>query len=93
VVPETVRTTRVTTDTKDLTVSTIRIAPGYYDTAVFDESSDKRHAGKRLAGHESEGRWYGPYVIGASSERADTREGAMDQHREALHAARTEDLA
>lgn len=87
---EIVRRTAVETSTARLTVSTVRIAPGYYDTVVFDDSPDKRHAGKALAAHEVDGRRYGPYVIGSSSEWADTREEAMDHHREALYAARTE---
>ncbi|MGW7688924.1 hypothetical protein ACWGMA_08520 [Streptomyces asiaticus] len=74
-----------------LTVSTIRIARGHYDTVVFDDSTDKRHSGMILAGHEHEGRQYGPYVIDATRFRADTRDEAMDQHREALYAARTEE--
>jgi hypothetical protein len=90
-VTEIIRQTPVKTDTKDLLVSTIKIAPDYYDTVVFDESDDKRHRGKRLPGHEHEGHYYGPYVIGASSEGATTREKGMDHHREALYAARTEE--
>lgn len=73
-----------------LTVSTVQIAPGYYSTVVFDDSTDKRHDGMVLAGHEHEGRKYGPYVIGRTNERSETREAAMEQHREALYAARTE---
>jgi hypothetical protein len=88
--PKTVRTTKVTSDTVNLTVSTVQIARDYYDTVVFDDSAEKRHHGMMLRGHEHEGRRYGPYVIDESSERADTREAAMDQHREALYAARTE---
>lgn len=78
--PEIVRQTPVVTDGKQLTVSTIRIKRGYYDTVIFDDSSDKRHTGQMLAG----------FVIDQSSKRADTREAAMDDHREALYAARTE---
>jgi hypothetical protein len=79
--PEIVRQTPVKTDTKDLLVSTVRIGGGYYDTVVFDESSDKRHAGFFLGG----------YVINRSSKKAGSREAAMDDHREALLAARTEE--
>jgi hypothetical protein len=79
--PEIVRQTPVVTDTKDLLVSTVRIGGGYYDTVVFDESSDKRHAGFFLGG----------YVINKSSKKAGNREAAMDDHREALYAARTEE--
>jgi hypothetical protein len=75
---------------KSLTVSTIRIDRSHYDTVVFDDSADKRHNGMVLAGHEHEGRKFGPYCIGLSSERAATRDEAMEQHREALYAARTE---
>jgi hypothetical protein len=79
--PEVVRQTPVITDTKNLLVSTVRIGGGYYDTVIFDESGDKRHAGFFLGG----------YVINKSSKKAGTREAAMDDHREALHAARTEE--
>lgn len=88
---EIIRQTPVKSGTQNLLVSTIKIDPGRYDTAVMDESADKRHHGMRLPGHEWEGSTYGPYVIGASSERADTRVQAMEHHREALYAARTEE--
>jgi len=87
---EIVRQTLVKHEGVRLLVSTVKLGPSDYDTAVFDESPDKRHAGMRLAGHEHEGRTRGPYIIGATSERAATREEAMDHHREALYAARTE---
>lgn len=77
--PEIVRQTSVTTDTKNLLVSTVRIGGGYYDTVIFDESDDKRHAGFLLGG----------YVINHSSKKAGSREAAMNDHREALHAVRT----
>jgi hypothetical protein len=67
-------------DEMALTVSTVQIAPRYYDTVVFDDSTDKRHDGWLIGG----------FVINRSSKRAATREEAMDQHRKALHAARTE---
>ncbi|MFE9886812.1 hypothetical protein [Streptomyces scopuliridis] len=73
-----------------LTVSTIRIDRDHYDTVVFDDSADKRHTGMVLAGHENEGRKFGPYVINKSSKRSPDRDEAMEQHREALYAARTE---
>jgi hypothetical protein len=62
-------------------VSTIRIAADYYDTVIFDDSADKRHAGMLLGG----------YVIDHSSKRADDREAAMENHREALIAAREQE--
>ncbi len=65
---------------KQLTVSTIRIAADYYDTVIFDNSADKRHSGMLLGG----------YVIDSSSKRALDREVAMENHREALIAAREE---
>jgi len=77
--PEIVRQTPVRTDSKKLTVSTVRIAPRYYDTVVFDDSASKQHDGWLI----------GDYVINKSSKRADSRDEAMDQHREALRAART----
>jgi hypothetical protein len=67
-------------DEMALTVSTVQIAPRYYDTVVFDDSPDKRHDGWLIGG----------YVINKSSKRVETREAAMDGHREALYAARTE---
>jgi hypothetical protein len=67
-------------DGKELTVSTIRIAAGYYDTVLFDNSSDKRHTGMVLGG----------FVIDQSSKRSTDRESAMEVHREALIAARNE---
>jgi hypothetical protein len=79
--PEIVRQTPVVTDTKDLLVSTVRIGGGYYDTVVFDESSDKRHAGFFIGG----------FVINKSSKKAGSRESAMDDHRDAVYAARTEE--
>lgn len=63
-----------------LTVSTVQIARNYYDTVVFDDSADKRHAGMKLGG----------FVIDHGNVRSNTREEAMGQHREALDAARTE---
>jgi hypothetical protein len=89
-IPQIVAQRHVTHDGVELLVSTIRIERGRYDTCVFDDSPDKRHHGKRLPGHEHDGHHYGPYVIGKSSEYAATREQAMDNHREALYAARTD---
>lgn len=79
--PEIVRQSQVISETKNLLVSTVRIGGGYYDTVIFDESGDKRHDGFFLGG----------YVINRSSKKAGTREAAMDQHLEALYAARTEE--
>lgn len=67
-------------DEMALTVSTVQIAPRYYDTVVFDDSTDKRHDGWLI----------GDYVINKSSKRVETRDAAMNDHREALYAARTE---
>ncbi|MFE1109656.1 hypothetical protein ACFW5U_27735 [Streptomyces rochei] len=79
--PRIVRQTPVVTDVKQLTVSTVQVAPRYYDTVVFDDSTDKKHDG-----------WFiGGFVINKSSKRRPTRDAAMDDHREALHAARTEE--
>lgn len=87
---EIVRRTRVETSAASLTVSTVRIAPGYYDTVVFDDSPDKRHAGRVLPAHEVDGRRYGPYIIDKSNVRSDTRNEGLFEHREAVIAARTE---
>ncbi|MGW1468495.1 hypothetical protein ACWCPT_29635 [Streptomyces sp. NPDC002308] len=70
----------VVVDGKELTVSTVRIAADYYDTVVFDDSTDKRHSGMTLGG----------FVIDTSSVRSPDRDTAMDVHREALLAARDE---
>ena len=80
--PKTVRATKVTTGTKNLTVSTVQIGFRHYDTVVFDDSDDKRHSGKTV----------GDYVIDKSSKRRATRAEAMDDHREALYAARVEEI-
>lgn len=90
--PETVRITEVRTSTKNLTVSTIKIGFRHYDTVILDNHDDKRHSGKILPAHEAEGRRHGPWVIDKLNIRADTREEAMDDHREALYAARVEEI-
>ncbi|MFD4795943.1 hypothetical protein [Streptomyces anulatus] len=79
-IPTVVAQRQVHTDTHQLTVSTIRIAADYYDTVVFDDSPDRRHAGMLIGG----------YVIDSSSKRAMDREAGMDNHREALIALRSE---
>ncbi len=63
-----------------LLVSTIQVGFRAYETTVFDDT-----AGKRL-----EGWMLGDRVIATSVDKANTREEAMEQHREALYAARTE---
>lgn len=78
--PKVVHQTPVKSEGLALTVSTVQIAPRYYDTVVFDDSADKRHDGWLIGG----------YVINKSNKRSETREAAMDEHREALYAARTE---
>jgi hypothetical protein len=80
--PETVRTTPVHGGDRVLLVSTIRICRGRYDTVVFDESEDRANTGRSV------GRW----VIDKYNERTDDRESAMDAHRDAVYAARTEPL-
>ncbi|MEE1819352.1 hypothetical protein PUR59_30600 [Streptomyces sp. SP18ES09] len=79
--PEIVRQTPVIFDSKQLTVSTIRIAHGHYDTVIFDDSPTRKHAGMLLGG----------FVIDSSSKFAADRESAMDQHRAALEAVRSEE--
>ncbi|MFF8784760.1 hypothetical protein [Streptomyces sp. NPDC015125] len=78
--PKTVRQTKVTSDVKDLTVSTVQIGFRRYSTVVFDDHADRRHTGKRIGRH----------IIDAGDVRSDTREEAMEAHREALQAARSE---
>ncbi|MGY4901130.1 hypothetical protein [Streptomyces sp. 900116325] len=78
--PQIVRQTPVRHgDAVALTVSTVQIAPRYYDTVVFDDSADKRHDGWLI----------GDFVINKTNKRAESREEAMEQHREALYEART----
>jgi hypothetical protein len=74
----------VTTDSRDLIVSTIKYGHQRYETVVFDDSADRRHVGKTLAGR---------YVIDSTQVRSDSREEAMDAHREALYAARVEPIS
>lgn len=83
VVNEIVRQTSVRSEARSLTVSTVKVGPNRYDTVVFDDSLDKRHAGKRVGG----------FVIDHSSKRDDTREKAMDTHRAAVLAARDDQIA
>jgi hypothetical protein len=80
---EQIALTPITTDDRNLLVSTIKIRQGRYDTVVFDESANKQHAGKRI------GRW----VINSYSEWTTDRESAMDAHRDALRAARHEPIS
>lgn len=80
--PTIVRQTKVQTDVKDLTVSTVKIGFGRYSTVVFDDHADKRHASKRAGRH----------LIDDGDVRSDTREEAMDAHREAIDAAWTEPI-
>jgi len=63
-----------------LIVSTIQVGFCAYETTVFDDTPGKRLEGWKLGGR----------IIETTVEKASTREEAMDQHREALHAARTE---
>lgn len=63
-----------------LTVSTVQVSFRSYVTTVFDDTPGRRLEGWLLGGR----------VIETTAEKASTREEAMDQHREALYAARTE---
>lgn len=74
-----VRSTNVKGDNRNLTVSTIKLGFRRYETVIFDNHTDNRHAGKTIGG----------YVINNSQKLAATREQAMEDHREALYAART----
>ncbi|WP_432130614.1 hypothetical protein [Streptomyces tendae] len=62
-----------------LLVSTIQVGFRSYETAIFDDTTDRR-----LEGWTIDGR-----VIETSVDEASTRDEAMDQHREALYTART----
>ncbi len=79
--PKIVRQSPVKNGTEwTLTVSTIQVGFRAYETSVFDDTPDKRLEGWLL----------GDRVIETTTAKASTREEAMDQHREALYAARTE---
>lgn len=78
--PKIIRTSKITGRDRDLTVSTVKIGFRYYDTVIFDDAEDRPNQGKRL----------GDWVIGELSRRNDTREDAMETHRDALQAARSE---
>jgi len=80
-VGELVRETPVVTDTKKFTVNTVRLDVASYWTTVFDDSDDKRHHGMRL----------GDYWIIGWDQQSGTLDGALAQHQEVLHAARTEE--
>jgi hypothetical protein len=69
--------TRVTTEDRDLEVSTIRITGNRYDTVVFDRSPDSRHRGWLL----------GTWRIDDSSEWTTSEEAARIMHREAVQDA------
>lgn len=63
-----------------LLVSTTQVGFRAYETAVFDDTAERRLEGWTL----------GDRVIETSVDKASTRDEAMEQHREALYAARTE---
>lgn len=79
-VPTVIAQRPVIADGKRLTVSTTRHSRSHYETVIFDDSVDRRHVGKSLGG----------YIIEGSSEFAADRDAAMENHREALIAARDE---
>jgi hypothetical protein len=82
-VGEPVAETPVITGPKQLTVSTVLldVASSSYSTTILDDSADRRHHGMGLGDG---------WVIGRSQQMG-TREAALDLHREALYAARTEE--
>lgn len=73
--------TSVITDTKRLTVSTVLIDEASYWTVIRDDHDDKRHHDMRLGD---------TWIIGRDQQMG-TRQAALDLHREALYAARTEE--
>jgi len=77
----TIARTPVVSDTKQLTVSTVRISPGHYETVIFDDSPDQQHHLRLL----------GSYEINYTAVSASAREDAMELHREAVYVARTEE--
>jgi hypothetical protein len=82
-VGEPVDETTVATDVKELTVSTVLLDPASssYSTTIFDDSADRRHHEMRL-GED--------WVIGWGQQMG-TRQAALDMHREAVHAACSEE--
>ncbi|MFD9868544.1 hypothetical protein ACFXI8_27245 [Streptomyces niveus] len=62
--PTVVAQRQVNTESHQPTVSTIRIASYSYDTAIIDESPNKKHPGMLIGG----------YVTDESSKRAAARE-------------------
>lgn len=76
---ESIARTRVTTADVDVTVSTIRLADDYYDTAVIDAHHDKRDHGKKL----------GTFIIGESSIRSTNPDDGMWVHETTVNMART----
>lgn len=78
--PKIVRQTPVKNgDEWSLIVSTVQVGFRAYETAVFDDTADRRLEGWMLDGR----------VIETSVDKAATREEAMEHHREALYTART----
>lgn len=79
--PKTIRRTPVKNgDEWTLTVSTVQLGFRRYETTVFDDTPNKRLEGWTL----------GDRIIETTVDKASTREEAMEHHREALYAARTE---
>lgn len=71
--------TPVHTATLAVTVSTVKVTTPtevFYDTAVFDDSPDRRHHGKTYAG----------WTVGKLSRRAETPEDAAKNHGDAVGA-------
>ncbi|MFJ9420707.1 hypothetical protein [Streptomyces sp. NPDC101249] len=62
-----------------LVVSTVQTGFRAYETTVFDDTPGRRLEGWKI----------GDRVIETTVDKANTREAAMDQHREALYEART----
>ncbi|MEV7975467.1 hypothetical protein [Streptomyces sp. NPDC086519] len=63
-----------------LIVSIIQVGFRAYETAIFDDTPERRLEGWTL----------GDRIIESSVDKASTRDEAMEHHREALYAARTE---
>jgi hypothetical protein len=82
-VGEPVDETAVVTGVKKLTVSTVLLDPASssYTTTVFDDSDDREHHEMRLGDD---------WVVGWG-QQVGTRQAALDMHREAVHAARSEE--
>ncbi|WP_329168375.1 hypothetical protein OG709_30135 [Streptomyces sp. NBC_01267] len=74
--PEIVRQTQTAAHGVPLMVSTVKIAPQYYDTVIFNDSEERSASHLTFAG----------MTVDQTNIRNITREAAMETHRAALDA-------